>query len=704
MTIFPTESTTSTVASKHEELETLYGAVGKFIVDGLATYEKNSQAQASSLFGTLMMLKAACTNNQGYIDRMISPFMRVLHRMAKEHLHPTQAENNQVGSELLIMSLDLVKNRVAVMSVDMRKSFIGTILVGLIEKTQDIKVMKAITKMLEEWMKNKSTIAVNQAPSLREKSILLVKMMQFVEKRFPDDLELNGQFLELVNFVYRDETLKSSELTSKLESAFLSGLRCVQPHIRAKFFEVFDNSMKRRLHDRLLYILCSQSWDAMGPHYWIKQCIELLIVTANPNNQIQMSNQDNLLPSINSIINQMDGEEQKSFFMYTMIKEEPQDMMETDVKEEMMDMDLSNIDPAAPPESTQTGKHTTLSQLVASQADFIEQSKKICTEKLLSAAAQLCHMDTNLAESVWLDIFPKLWSIMDEHQQGVLASEIIPFICSGTHVIQKDCHPSAIATFIEALSHCQPPIPMRPALMKYLGRSHNLWHRMTLTLEQMAFENGNGQMKQKRETDCYDFEPENGPHTEILDSLSDIYSLLHEEDMWSGLWQKHAQYKETLQATALEQQGFFEQAQGAYDMAMAKFKQDYVTTPAPFRMQREALLWENHWIRCAKELNQWDLLLEYGNKKSEKNPFLILESSWRIPNWIMMKEALAQVEQNCPKEMMWKVNLYRGFLAICHSEDQHLSAVERYVELGKILITPMYLITEFRVYSNIIIY
>ena len=52
-----------------------------------------------------------------------------------------------VGSELLIVSLDLVKNRVAVMGVEMRKAFIGTILVGLIEKTPDVKVMKAITKV-----------------------------------------------------------------------------------------------------------------------------------------------------------------------------------------------------------------------------------------------------------------------------------------------------------------------------------------------------------------------------------------------------------------------------------------------------------------------------------------------------------------------------------------------------------------------------
>ena len=40
-----------------------------------------------------------------------------------------------VASELLILSLDLVMSRVVVMSIEMKKSFIGQILVGLIEKT-----------------------------------------------------------------------------------------------------------------------------------------------------------------------------------------------------------------------------------------------------------------------------------------------------------------------------------------------------------------------------------------------------------------------------------------------------------------------------------------------------------------------------------------------------------------------------------------
>ena len=81
--------------------------------------------------------------------------------------------------------------------------------------------MKAITKMVEDWIKTKTPISVNQSPHLKEKVILLVKLMQNVEKRFTgtDDshVELNTQFLELVNYIYREKEFANTDLTSKLE-------------------------------------------------------------------------------------------------------------------------------------------------------------------------------------------------------------------------------------------------------------------------------------------------------------------------------------------------------------------------------------------------------------------------------------------------------------------------------------------------------
>ncbi|KAK9754069.1 FAT domain [Popillia japonica] len=736
MSIFPTERTNTSMSCKYEELEILYSTVGKAIFEGLSNYEKNPQASPSSLFGTIMILKAACMNNNSYIDLLISPFMRVLPRIAKEHLQSTAQESSLITSELkehlqstaqesslitselLILSLDLVKTRVVVMGVEMRKTFIGTILVGLIEKSTDIKVMKAINKMLEEWMKNKNVITLSQAPSLREKSILLVKMMQYVEKRFPDDAELNAQFLELVNFVYTDECntikikrpipraepaflaglvytdeqLKLTELTSKLEPAFLAGLRCSQPHIRAKFFKVFDESMRRKLHERLLYIVCSQNWDAIGPHYWIKQCIELLLVTASSEFRIQMAHESSFLPSISSVIDQADPQRRKEFLAFQ--TENPNFYENMEIKEEVLDMDLANVETNSTEEKP-ANRAEKITKMISEHYKFIEACQNTTTDQFLIAASQLCHLDTNLSRqvyrslpeyddgSVWLQLFPKLWDILDEQQRNALTQEILPFITSGTHIIQKDCHPSAINTFVEALSRCNPSIQISPPLMKYIGKSHNLWHRMALGLEQMSAD-PNASLKSNPST-CYDFEPDQNPKNEIMDALGELYSLLCEEDMWAGLWQRHAHYKETSVAIAYEQHGFFEQAQAAYESAMAKHKQDNTMGPAPTHTQREVLLWNDHWIRCAKELNQWEILSEYS-KSGFYDPYLMLESAWRLPNWELMKEALSNVEYSYHKELAWKVTLYGGFLLICNPEqDKPIKFAERYVETATTL-------------------
>ncbi|OWK61904.1 Transformation/transcription domain-associated protein [Lonchura striata] len=706
MGIFPTEPSTSSVASKYEELECLYAAVGKVIYEGLTNYEKATNANPSQLFGTLMILKSACSNNPSYIDRLISVFMRSLQKMVREHLNPQAtagtAEANTGTSELVMLSLDLVKTRLAVMSMEMRKNFIQAILTSLIEKSTDAKILRAVVKIVEEWVKNNSPMAANQTPTLREKSILLVKMMTYIEKRFPEDLELNAQFLDLVNYVYRDENLSGSELTAKLEPAFLSGLRCAQPLIRAKFFEVFDNSMKRRVYERLLYVTCSQNWEAMGNHFWIKQCIELLLAVCERNTTIGTSCQGAMLPSITNVINLADSHDRAAFAMVTHVKQEPRERENSESKEEDVEIDIE----LAPGDQTSTPKTKELSE------------KDIGNQ---------LHMLTNRHDK-FLDSLREV---------KALAGEISPFLCSGSHQVQRDCQPSALNCFVEAMSQCVPPIPIRPCVLKYLGKTHNLWFRSTLMLEHQAFEKGLSlQIKPKQTTEFYEQESITPPQQEILDSLAELYSLLQEEDMWAGLWQKRCKFPETATAIAYEQHGFFEQAQETYEKAMEKAKKEHERSNASPSIFPEYQLWEDHWIRCSKELNQWEPLTEYGQSKGHINPYLVLKCAWRVSNWIAMKEALVQgelfavsflllwqgcfglaqlfgcitvvsvkipqqqlghghfyscaelaihVELSCPKEMAWKVNMYRGYLAICHPEEQQLNFIERLVEMASSL-------------------
>lgn len=46
--------------------------------------------------------------------------------------------------------------------------------------------------------------------------------------------------------------------------------------------------------------------------------------------------------------------------------------------------------------------------------------------------------------------------------QQALTTELAPFIASGCHVIQKECYPSSLCTFVEGISRCNPPISIKP--------------------------------------------------------------------------------------------------------------------------------------------------------------------------------------------------------------------------------------------------
>lgn len=85
----------------------------------------------------------------------------------------------------------------------------------------------------------------------------------------------------------------------------------------------------------------------------------------------------------------------------------------------------------------------------------------------------------------------------------------------------------------------------------------------------------------------------------MLDLLSELYITLKEDDLWAGLWQKHAVYKETNIGIALEQHGFFEQAQAAYETCMTKCKHD-ITVGSPIMAnfhETENKLWSKQWSR-----------------------------------------------------------------------------------------------------------
>ena len=77
--------------------------------------------------------------------------------------------------------------------------------------------------------------------------------------------------------IFRDDELKKTELSSKLEPAFMSGLRfTADPELRTEFFLLWKEGIApQSVYNQLLYVVCSQNWESMHEHFWIKQCVQV---------------------------------------------------------------------------------------------------------------------------------------------------------------------------------------------------------------------------------------------------------------------------------------------------------------------------------------------------------------------------------------------------------------------------------------------
>lgn len=60
-----------------------------------------------------------------------------------------------------------------------------------------------------------------------------------------------------------------------------------------------------------------------------------------------------------------------------------------------------------------------------------------------------------------------------------------------------------------------------------MGRSHNLWHRACLMLEQMAFENGPTTVVKNRPGSEFEFEPVTNPHQVSFKIISLFFQIPH---------------------------------------------------------------------------------------------------------------------------------------------------------------------------------
>ncbi|KAF8897572.1 hypothetical protein BD779DRAFT_388223 [Infundibulicybe gibba] len=227
---------------------------------------------STTLRGTLLMLKSVVKAIPERIEPFCSPLVKLLSRLAKEHIQsPSTTPGYENGAKLIITILDVCQISVAFLA-DQRRWLLST-LVALVDKSKSPIMCHYILDLARTWAMHRQELY----PTMKEKASLLQKMTTFESR--PDGLF--HSYLELIYEIYTEPSLRRSDLTTRLEHSFLLGCRAKDPKLRERFMDLLDISVPRSLIGRMTYILGVQSWDALADQNWIYLALHLVLGAAD---------------------------------------------------------------------------------------------------------------------------------------------------------------------------------------------------------------------------------------------------------------------------------------------------------------------------------------------------------------------------------------------------------------------------------------
>lgn len=468
------------------------------------------------------------------------------------------ARELEISTDLILKAIDVVSIRMATLG-DRRRAFLS-VLATLVERSLNTRLCEKVLSMVESWV-----FGYNEPfPTLKEKTAVLHKMLAFETR--PDSTLLH-KFLDLVIRIYEDPRIARTELTVRLEHAFLVGTRAQDVEMRERFMNIFDRSLQKSISTRLVYILISQNWDTLNESFWLSQAIQLIFGAVESGATVQLHDDDFKLLSPAQIFGPSQRDSRKD--------------------ELMLDDRFENF--------------------IAEHRRFYNSLGDVKVRDIFGPLCQLQHTDSNVAYQLWVALFPLCWSSISRDDRNELEKGMITLVTKDYHHRQVDRRPNVIQALLEGSVRTKPRLKIPAHVMKFLSRTYDAWYTAAVALEEAAI---------APIIDTPSVRESN------LDALVEVYAGLQEDDLFYGTWRRRCKFVETNCALSYEQCGMWDKAQEFYEAGQIKAR----TGSVPLS-QGEYMLWEDHWVLCAQKLQQWDVLSEFA--KHENFNDLLLESAWR---------------------------------------------------------------------------
>ncbi|KAI0120020.1 FAT domain-containing protein [Nemania sp. FL0031] len=527
------------------------------------------------------------------------------HQLTANSMRPQEpnAQNGEmtpydlkVQTDLMIKAIEVTAMRMESLA-DNRRPFLS-VLATLVEKSQDNALCEKILEMVEGWVFR----AEGTWPTLKEKTAVLHKMLSFEHRSDPTML---AKFLDLVIRIYEDPKITRTELTVRMEHAFLIGTRAQDVEMRNRFMSIFDKSLSKTATARLSYVITAQNWDTLADSFWLAQANQLLIGAVEMNANIQLHHEDFRTLPASLVVN-----------AYAKDPREP-DAMADDKYDTFM----------------------------ANHRRFVSELSEIKLRDVIEPIAQLQHVDSNLAHDLWVGLFPMFWAATVREEKTEIEKGLVVLLSKDYHSRQMDRRPNVVQTLLAGAAKSWPECKIPPHILKFGAKTYDAWYTAMVQLEKSAI---------KPEIDSITV------RESTLDALVELYSNLKEDDLFYGTWRRRCQFVETNAALSYEQNGMWDKAQKMYEAAQIKAR----TGVIPFS-QGEYMLWEDHWVLCAQKLQQWEILQDFA--KHENLQDLLLECAWRnIEMWTTQehRDSLDMLIKGVMDAPTSRRTFFQGFMSL----------------------------------------
>eukprot|EP00039_Didymoeca_costata_P006397 m.89801 g.89801 ORF g.89801 m.89801 type:complete len:910 (+) comp13242_c0_seq1:1-2730(+) len=562
-------------SNSQSEVDVFYRHIVQSVEQIFTGFERPNASLYSLKPGLNILEVIEQNNNAQLMDQHLPGIMKTLQRLQKEHLllSNNQEANYQPSENPTIVNILIkilnVSYRIALRADNQhRKPYVES-LTKLAEKTNSSKLLCTIGVIASQALLERKTAMYPP----KERAIVFNKVMLNFDRRFSKDQSITKLY-DILLKIYQAKDA-NSDVTAKLEVSFMLGLRSSITKYREQFFQIYNSPVSTSsLHGRLDYCFNDRytKWDTSKETFWVKHCLDTVLAGAIMKAPIC-----------------------PAFGVFRLPPLIPPPMTR----------------PTATQESRRLARKAY--EVFDEHENFLAMLRNITGESIIVPLRALCHVSCDLAYSLWVNTFPLFWQCIDEEERMSVGACLLQLLGQDYHTEQAHVRPNNVHALLTGFNRCVHPMPgPAPPLLYHLAKTHNLWHTGIAILRAQGLK-----------LESHGDKVVDGKIDPIQDAMGDLYLHLGEVDTWFGLWRLRAKLTGSAKALAYEQQGFWEQAQIQYEDAMKQAVMHGVRD-AEFR------LWEDHWIKCAERLGQFDILLKFGD--DTKNQDVMVKAAWKLKN------------------------------------------------------------------------